>query len=173
MRSHCQLLLTNDMSDSIASHSFRTTIIGLFLSKLEKADPYKVVIMCLLHDIEETRSGDQNWVHKKFVKVYGEEIREEQLKKLPKSEDLLQLSNEYQKRETREAKIAKDADLLDQILLLKEYSWQGNKEATRWIKEGNLQEKLMFTSSAKNLAQEVFKQNPSQWWNNLWTNKRR
>lgn len=173
LRSHRQTLLTDDLSDNIASHSFRVAMIGLFLAKLEKVDPFKVIVMCLLHDLEESRAGDQNWVHKKYVKVFEEEIREGQLKPLPQSEDLQILSNEYQERKTLEAKVAKDADLLDQILLLREYSWQGNKEATRWLKEGNQQEKLMFTESAKNLAQEAFKQPPSRWWNNLWTNKRR
>lgn len=173
MRSHRQTLLTDDLSDNIASHSFRVTMIGLFLAKLEKVDLLKVIVMCLLHDIEETRAGDQNWIHKKFVKVFEEEIRDGQLKNLPMSNDILSLSQEYHERVTPEAKIAKDADLLDQILLLREYSWQGNKEATRWLKEGNQQEKLMFTKSAKNLAQEAFKQIPSHWWNNLWTNNRR
>lgn len=173
LRSHRQTLLTDDLSDNIASHSFRVAMIGLFLAKLESVDPFKVVVMCLLHDIEETRAGDQNWIHKKFVKVFEEEIRKGQLKSLPQSENLQSLSREYQERITPEAKVAKDADLLDQILLLREYSWQGNKEAARWLKEGNQQEKLMFTKSAKNLAQEAFKQNPSQWWNNLWTSKRR
>jgi len=34
----------------------------------------------------------------------------------------LELSKEYQERKTPEARIAKDADLLDQILILKEYA---------------------------------------------------
>jgi 5'-deoxynucleotidase YfbR-like HD superfamily hydrolase len=45
------------------------------------------------------------------------------LKNLPNSKELLALSKEYQKRKTLEAKIAKDADLLDEILLLKEYEF--------------------------------------------------
>lgn len=172
-RSHRQTLLTDDLSDNIASHSFRVAIIGLFLAKLEKIDQHKVMVMCLLHDIEESRAGDQNWVHKRFVKVFEEEIREGQLKSLSLSDELLLLSREYQERKTLEAKAAKDADLLDQILLLREYAWQGNREAERWLKEGNEQGRLMFSSTAKKLAQEIYKQNPSQWWNNLWTNKRR
>lgn len=28
--------------------------------------------MCLAHDIAEVRSNDQNWVHKKYVKVFGQ-----------------------------------------------------------------------------------------------------
>lgn len=51
-RAHRQTLLTDDLSDNIASHSFRVGIIGWQLAKIERADCYKVVMMCLLHDLE-------------------------------------------------------------------------------------------------------------------------
>jgi putative hydrolase of HD superfamily len=90
--------------------------------------------MCLLHEIEEVRSGDKNWLNKKYVKVFEKEIVKDQLRGLPNSEELLNLLKEYYERKTLEAKIAKDADLLDQLLLLKEYEFQGSKEAERWLK---------------------------------------
>jgi len=120
LRAHQQTLLSQDLTDNIASHSFRTAFIGYFLANQLKADTDEVVKMCLLHDIEETRCGDQNWIHKKYIKVFEEEIREGQLRNLPGTEELLALSKEYQQRKTLEAKIAKDADLLDEIFLLKE-----------------------------------------------------
>lgn len=171
-RSHRQTLLTDDLSDNIASHSHRTAIIGWFLAKKEKADPYKVVVMSLLHDLQEARIGDQNWIHKRYVKTFESEARKSQFKSLPGEEELLKLSREYEERKTQEAKIAKDADLLDQILILKEYSWQGNKEAELWL-QGREQEKLMFSKTARALAQEVYRQSPSKWWQNLWTNSRK
>jgi putative hydrolase of HD superfamily len=131
--------------------------------------------MCLLHDIEEARFGDQNWVNKKYVKVFEKEIVEDQLRGLLNSEELLNLLKEYYERKTLEAKIVKDADLLDQILLLKEYEFQGSKEAARWLKgekESN-QEKLMSTKLAKEIAKEIKKQKPSLWWQNAWTHNRR
>ena len=48
---------------SIAEHSFRTAVIGYVLARLESyEDPYKVVAMCVFHDIEETRIPDINKV---------------------------------------------------------------------------------------------------------------
>jgi putative hydrolases of HD superfamily len=82
-RMHRQTLLTDDLSDNIASHTFRTTLIGWVLAKEEGFDPYKVVMMCLLHDVGETRSNDHNWIHKRYVKVYEKEINDEQLGALP------------------------------------------------------------------------------------------
>ena len=83
MRMHRQALLTDDMSDSIASHSYRVAMIGWFLAKEEKADPYKIVMMSLLHDVEEVRSNDHNYIHKKYIKIFEKEINEDQLGDLP------------------------------------------------------------------------------------------
>jgi len=181
LRAHQQTLLFHDPTDNISTHSFRTAFIGYFLAKGLKADTDKVVKMCLLHDVEESRAGDQNWVHKSYVKVFEDEIREEQLKNLPSFEELLKLSKEYKERKTLEAKIAKDADLLDEIFLLRECELQGNKEAIDWLKgthkkgpgKESQQEKLMFTKLAKEIAKEAKSQKPTIWWDNLWTPNRR
>jgi putative hydrolase of HD superfamily len=176
-RAHRQTLLTNDLSDNISSHSYRATWIGWILAKEEKADSNRVTLMCLIHDISETRSNDQNWVHKKYVKVFEDEIINDQIKGMPMEKDLKEILGEYKERKTKEAKIAKDADLIDQILLLKEYVWQGNKEAADWLGKNkgrdNVQYKLLQTVSAKKLANEILKQKPSDWWINKWTEKRR
>ena len=171
-RAHRQTLLTDDLSDNIASHSHRVALIGWFLAHMEKADPYKVTMMCLLHDIAEARSGDHNWVHKKYVKIFEGEIMEDQLKSLPDGGGLYSLAAEYGKRESREAKIAKDADLVDQILLLKEYMHQGNKEAAKWL-AGKKDGKGMYTQSARALTKEIYDQEPGEWWEDIWTDKNR
>ena len=176
IRAHQQTLLSFDLSDTIASHSFRVTLIGYFLARELKADVDKVIKMCLLHDMEETRSSDHNWVHKKYVKVYEEEIRRDQLKDLPNSKELLKLSKEYEERKTLESKIVKDADLLDETFLLREYDWQGNLEAKDWLrgpKRKSHHEKMMYTKLARDIAKEAKKQPPSAWWKKLWTPNRR
>jgi len=176
IRAHQQMLLFQDLTDNIAAHSFRTAFIGYFLAKELKADADKVLKMCLLHDIEEARAADQNWVHKRYIKVFEDEIRDEQLKDILHSKELIKLSKEYQEKKTLEAKITKDADLLDEILLLREYQLQGNKEAEFWLNPGKLksqQEKLMHTKLAKALSKEAKKQEPTFWWKKLWTPNRR
>ena len=177
IRAHRQVLLTDDISDSIASHSYRVALISWFLAKEEGADPYKTVMMSLLHDISEARSNDHNWIHKKYIKVFEEEINNEQLGSLPHP-DLKDFITEYEKRESKEAILAKEADLLDQILLLREYDWVGNKEATIWLygKGGakvNAQLEKLKTETGKKLGKTIYEVNPSDWWNNLWTSKNR
>jgi len=176
LRMHRQTLLTDDMSDNIATHSFRVTMIGWLLAKKENIEPYKVVMMCLLHDFSEIRSNDHNWINKRYTKIFDEEIINEQLGSLPFLE-LKELALEYEKRESKEAIIAKDADLIDQILLLKEYEWQGNKEASIWLHGkgdvGNAQLKKLKLDSSKELGQAIYNRSPSDWWDNLWTSKNR
>src|SRR3954471_10597295 len=82
-RMHRQLFLFDDMTDNIATHSYRVTLIGWFLAKLEDADPYKVSMMCLMHDMSEVRTGDHNWLHKRYTKIFEDEIKEEQIGTLP------------------------------------------------------------------------------------------
>lgn len=171
IRSHRQTLLTDDLSDSISSHSYRVTWIGWFLARKEGVDPYKVVMFCLMHDIPEARSGDHNWVHKRYVKVFDDEIIEDQLEGLPFEAELKEMAFEYEKRESNESKIAKDADLIDQLLLLKEYEWQGIKEASEWL--GNKKKDKFFSKTATKLAKEIISSKPSSWIKDIMTPKNR
>jgi putative hydrolases of HD superfamily len=176
-RIHRQVLLTDDTSDTISSHSYRVALIGWFLAKREGADPYKVVMMCLLHDLTEARTGDHNWIHKRYVKLFEDEVHEEQLGTLPYP-DMHDFVAEYDKRDSKEAIVAKQADILDQILLLREYDWQGNKEAAIWLygkdgKDPRAQVAKLSLESAKELAEAMYTTSPSEWWDNLATGKNR
>jgi len=177
IRSHRQVLLTDDMSDNIATHSFRVCLIGYVLAEMEGVDPGKVVLMCLAHDLGEARSNDHNWIHKRYVKEDDTQILEEQLGQLP-FQGLFNIALEYHERQSRESVIAKDADVLDQILLLREYSWQGNKEAQHWLdgkRDPQPYNYLRYTTtdSAKELGRALYDEDPASWWDNLHTNIRR
>ncbi len=173
-RGHRQTLLTDDLSDNIASHSYRVTAIGYFLAKLEKANVEKVLTMCVFHDTGEARSGDQNWIHKLFVTTHEDEIAQGQPASLPQGKELMAIYSEYQERKTQEAKVAKDADLLDQLLLLKEYTHLGNQEAKAWLTNKH-HITMLSTKSAKQLGKWILKLKPSDWWSakKMWTPKRR
>ena len=178
MRAHQQRLLTTDPTDTIAAHSFRTTTIGLMLAIQHEEDIeiLKVVIMCLLHDLPETRTNDHHWVQKRYVKTYDMEVFIDQLGELSGSISLLEIMKEYEERVTTESIIAKDADLLDQMLLMREYELQGNKQATKWLHEDDgvsKTEKLMVTAVARKLAIEIKTQSPSEWTKGISTSKRR
>lgn len=175
-RMHQQMLLTQDLSDNIASHSYRVAITAWFLAKMENADPYKVVMMALLHDTKEIRSWDHNYLHKKYVKIFEEQIAIDQLGWLP-FPDLFEIDSEFEVRQSKEALIAKDADLLEQMMLLKEYEHQGSKEAAIWLSGKwnanwqNIQFLSLKTDSWKSLWQSILDGNVSEWWENIRTDK--
>lgn len=177
IRMHRQALLTDDMSDNIATHSFRSQFVGIVLAEMEGADPSKVGLMCLSHDLGEARTNDHNWIHKRYVSEDEPLVLEEQLGSLP-FPFLYELAKEYHGRKTLEAIVAKDADVLDQVLLLREYAWQGNKEAQRWL-DGKTKPRpyayldYVQTESARTLGKALYDEDPASWWENLYTNKRR
>lgn len=176
IRSHQQTLLCQDPTDNIASHSFRVALIGYFLAKNLNANADKVMKMCLLHDLEEVRTGDQNWVHRKYIRSFEDEVRKDQLAGLDIAEELKSLSKEYDEKTSLESKIVNDADLLDEIFLLREYEWQGNQEAKEWLNRigGNSQqEKLMSTDLAREIAKEAQIQDPSNWWKKSYSSDKR
>ena len=54
---------------SVAEHSYRMTLIAYALARLidEPVNMYKLIMMCLFHDLPEARIGDLNYVQKKYV----------------------------------------------------------------------------------------------------------
>ncbi len=172
VRSHRQSLFVDDTSDTISSHSYRVTMIGWFLAKEENADPYKVVMMCLFHDLSEARTGDQNWVNKKYVKSFEDEAIKDQFAGLNHENELNKISDEYNDRKTKESILAKDADLIDQIFILREHEWSGNKEAHEWLKDST-QFKMLKSKTGIKIAKSAMKISPTHWWKGIWTSERR
>ncbi|USN54545.1 MAG: HD domain-containing protein [Candidatus Peribacteria bacterium] len=173
-RAHRQSLLTEDVTDNISSHSYRVTHIGYMLAKLAQADAHKVVMMCLFHDIEETRSGDQNRIHKKYVKVDHDQIRHDQLVGLFPDDEIEQFMEEYEARQTLEAKLAKDADSLDQFLLLKEHEQAGNTEAVIWFQDTyNGGKKRFLTEIGLEVFEVISQSKPNEWRQGVRTDKRK
>jgi putative hydrolase of HD superfamily len=158
LRSHHQDLPQS--RDTIASHSFRTALIGLLLAETEKADKSKIVLMCLLHDLAELRTGDANFINKFYRTEKEEEAIKDQWSGMPGEAEISELLSEYNQRKTKESLIAKDADMLDQIFLQKEYL--GNRPEDLKLWHEHMAENLK-TSSAKEIAESAFKTNPLKW----------
>src|SRR3990170_4151919 len=78
--------------ESVAEHSFRMTVIGYLLSLQEpKADSMKTTLMCLFHDLHEARTGDHNYVNKRYVRIDEEKALGDLAKELPFGAEILAL----------------------------------------------------------------------------------
>ena len=148
--------------ESVADHSFRTTILGYALATMENgADIDKTVRMCLFHDLPEARTGDHNYVNKKYVAVNEEKAILDQTKDLPFGKDIVNLTHEFNAANTLEARIAKDADQLDLILELKVQLDSGNPNAKEWLKYAL---KRLCTDSGKAMGREIMDSKSDAWW---------
>ena len=52
--------------ESVAEHSYRTTVLGYMLARMAGLDPSRVVMLCLFHDLHEARTGDFNYVNHRY-----------------------------------------------------------------------------------------------------------
>ncbi len=149
-------------AESVAEHIFRTTYIGYALGKLAKnIDVDRLVRICLFHDLPEARTGDLNYVNKKYVAADEQKAVDDLARTLPFGKELRELVREFIEGQTEEAKLAKDADQLEMILALKEYKDLGNRYADEWL-EFSL--KRLQTDTAKELARTILETDSSLWW---------
>jgi putative hydrolase of HD superfamily len=148
--------------ESVAEHVFQTIFIGYTLCKLEKeADELKVLKMCLVHDLPEARTGDMNYVNKKYVTVDEKKAVKELTDTLFFGEDIKNTIEEFNAKSTLEAKLARDADQLALILQLKEHGDLGNKYSQEWI---SFVLKRLCTDTAKKVAQSILETDFAEWW---------
>ena len=149
-------------SESVAEHTFRVAVIAYLLAKHEpKADMQKVLLMSLFHDFHEARTGDHNYVNKRYVTVNEDKAVRDLAQKLPFGQEIISLIDEFNSRETPEARLSQDADQLDFILELKRQLDLGNKSAAEWLRYAV---KRLITDFAKKLADEIIKTGSSDWW---------
>jgi putative hydrolase of HD superfamily len=158
--------------ESVAEHSFRTAVIGYLLSRQEEGtDPFKTTLLCLFHDLHEARTGDHNYVNKRYVQVEEEAAVRDLGRDLPVGAELLELLQEFNAGESPEAMLSRDADQLDLILSLKEQQDLGNRYAKDWIEYAV---KRLRTEGAKGLARKILETDSTDWWfeknADLWVN---
>jgi putative hydrolases of HD superfamily len=137
-------------------------MIGYTLAQLDgQADPGRVVLLCLFHDVPEARTGDLNYVNKKYVRADEARAVEDLARTLPFGDDYRALHAEFAAKQSREARLAHDADQLEMILALKEHKDLGNRYADEWF-PFSLQR--LQTDVAKSLAETIWNTDSSRWW---------
>jgi len=149
-------------AESVAEHIFRTTYIGFALGKMAaNINIDRLIQMCLFHDLPEARTGDLNYVNKKYVVADEEKAVEDLAETLPFGGDIRDLIDEFREGKTEEALLARDADQLEMILALKEYKDLGNRYAEEWL---DFSMKRLKTRTAKELAKVILETDSSLWW---------
>ena len=154
--------------ETVAEHSFRTVVIAYILAQLEGVDLEKVVTMALFHDMAEARTNDAHRIVRRYVKWEDVDRKavEDQSKRLPDgiAKRMTSLFEELGEEVSPEARVVRDADLLECIVQAREYQTIGYHDVADWI--FNAQSALT-TESAKKIAMECLKTEPREWWEGL------
>ncbi len=148
--------------ESVAEHVLSTLYIGYVLCKMDpEVDELKALRLCLMHDLPEARTGDMNYVNKKYVAVDEKKAIRELTEPLFFGGEIEDALDEFNGKETRESLLARDADQLSLILQLKECSDLGNKYSKEWIR---FAVKRLATDNARSLAVDILATDSSNWW---------
>lgn len=149
-------------AESVAEHIFRTAYIGYALGKITSgANVDRLVQLCLFHDLPEARTGDLNYVNKKYVVPNEEKAVADLTETLSFGGEIKAFIDEYNACQTVEARLAHDADQIEMILALKEYKDLGNKYADEWLA---FSMKRLLTDTARTLAESILETDSSLWW---------
>lgn len=148
---------------SVAEHSFRATLIAYVLARLISSplDMHKLVMMCLLHDLPEARTGDLNYVQKKYVIPQLNKVLEHIHQDSFLGPEIVAWIEEYERNETLEAQLAHDADQLELLLVLKREQELGNEQTAEWI--SNIIQRLQ-TEAGKQVADTICQTSSNDWW---------
>ncbi|USN53688.1 MAG: HD domain-containing protein [Candidatus Nomurabacteria bacterium] len=158
-----QFLNADFANDS--EHTIRVIWIALTLARHEnQGDAGKIAKMALVHDLPETRTGDVHYVSRLYTSRNEEKAAQDIFHDTSLGSEYVELFREYQAKESIEAKIVKDADILDQEFEISEQSSKGNKinETFGPKRQSMLREKLS-TASAKKIWDAIQKANPHDW----------
>lgn len=151
--------------ESVAEHSHRTAVLGFLLAELAGADPWKTATMCLFHDTTETRLNDLHKLAQRYLeKDFGEaQALMEQTERLPSpiAEHVRNLGQEYEQKESLEARLAHDADRLECMIQAREYQVQGYQDVQDWIDgcRAGLRHEV-----SQQLADACLTIEPKAWW---------
>lgn len=148
--------------ESVAEHSFSTAMIAYLLTEIEPdADPLRLITMCLVHDLPESRIGDLNYLQKHYVTADESAAIKDFSDDLPLGKTISDLLAEFNRGESLEARLAGDADQLALIVELKALSDIGFKPPQKWLPY--VMDRLK-TSAGKTLAQEIVRTDWDEWW---------
>lgn len=154
--------------ESVAEHSFRTAVIGLYLAYREGVDPFKVVTMSLFNDIHEARINDLHKMGHYYIDFKDAEKRvfADQMKPVDRKLRawLEVIRKDYDRQSSRESLVARDADILECLLQAKEYYDDGYLGAKLFFARAP---RLLKSKSAKAMWKEIKKWDSNAWWQDV------
>jgi putative hydrolase of HD superfamily len=156
--------------ESVAEHSYRVALIAYVLATLEGADPARVVLAALFHDLPETRTTDLYRVAARYIGKAAKGAAEQAaladlLARLPAAAAApVAALFAPEGRPPAEVQLLKDADTLEVLLQALEYRANGYQGVQEWI-DGALAS--LQTATARRVAAAALQMAPAAWFAGL------
>ncbi len=149
-------------TESIAEHCFSMAFICWVMARtVPDIDRERLLSMALVHDMAEARTGDFNYVQKKYARVDEAGALSHLVGDLPFGPEITALVAEFNAGETREAQLAKDADQLSFILELKKLKDTGKSFPEQWLE---VIASRLKTDTGKQMAADILETRWDNWW---------
>ncbi|WP_022668193.1 HD domain-containing protein [Desulfospira joergensenii] len=150
--------------ESIADHCFTTAFICFTMARLDpEVDSGRLVAMALVHDFGEARTGDFNYVQKKYSETNEERAISHLIRNIPFGDDIRSLIDEFNRGETKEARLANDADQISFVLELKKLKDIGSKPPEKWLP---IVGERVKTRLGKQILEGILETRWDEWWMN-------
>jgi 5'-deoxynucleotidase YfbR-like HD superfamily hydrolase len=148
----------------LADHHFRVFWIAMIIAAHEgRVDTGKIAKLALVHDIAESRAGDVDYLARQYVTRNEELAIKDMLDGTALAQEFYELWQEYEKRQSLEAKIVKDADNLDVDFELAESAAAGHSLPDVWDAHRTERAKRLYTATARKLFTELKNSSPHDW----------
>ncbi len=148
--------------ESIAEHCFTTAFVCFAMSRMDpEVDGGKLLAMALVHDLAEARTGDFNYVQKNYSQTDEAMAISHLTDNIAFGEDIKMLIDEFNAGETREARLANDADQLSFILELKKLKDLGSKPPEEWLP---IVCDRLKTTLGKQIKEGILETRWDEWW---------
>lgn len=146
--------------ESVAEHSFRMAVLAMIFAPSIGADPVKTIKMALVHDIGEAETGDIVTARgmnaglnledkiikerKAFLKIFS----------LINGDEYVQLFDEFENNQTKEAKLVKQLDKLEMAIQALEYEQEHNINLQEFFDHAN---SIIIDKNIKKIMSQILK----------------
>ncbi|MDP1722436.1 MAG: HD domain-containing protein [Candidatus Gottesmanbacteria bacterium] len=163
--------ILGDNEEGVGEHTFMTSVIAYFLAKeisgtrpgLEAGvNMETVLVMSVFHDFHEARTGDLDKIATFYMTRDQDKANRDIFAGI--DDELLTTLNTYEEKETLEAKIVYEANVIAFLVELKLLEEKGNTHAREWL-DGNLTRLRL--PEAIELAKDLASSDSHDWWKNL------
>lgn len=149
---------------NLAEHHLRVIWIAMIIAKHEGVKSIeKIVSLAMLHDVPESRTGDVDYLSRQYVKRNEDLGVKDIFAGTVFEKEFISLWKEYEKRDSIEANIVKDADTLDVDMEIQEQEVRGNKIGNSWKNMRLTAAKKLYTKTAKEIWKAIQTSNPHDW----------